>query len=71
MQYIYFCDTCGFEFKDARSLKDELGVPNDISCPHCGCWDILPKSPEGAAESLANLNEYEAKLLMWDDNSSF
>lgn len=59
----YFCDSCGFRFESDN--PDELS----ISCPDCGCWDIYPDTPEGAAASVKARTEYENTQIAWEDEN--
>ena len=67
----YFCDYCGHRFTDERPLHNELGLWNDIPCPSCGSWCILPDTKEGSLESLRAGNEYERTLILWDDDYEY
>lgn len=61
----YFCENCGARFMHVQPERDENGLINDIFCPHCGDRDIYPDTSEGAAQSIRNLNKYEASLMAW------
>lgn len=65
--YKYFCNDCGHKFISPLPERNERGLLNSICCPHCGSWDIYPDNKQGADESVAALNRYEATLIAWED----
>lgn len=67
MSYKYFCGACGCRFESDIPEIRPNGLHNSIDCPTCGCYDTYPDTPEGARQSLRDLNEYEANLLKWED----
>lgn len=65
--YKYFCNSCGYRFKSNLSERDENGILNEISCPHCGAWDIYPDTINGSRQAVKHLTEHENKLDLWDE----
>lgn len=66
-KYNYFCDCCGRHFESDLPEKDEHGLSNEISCPHCGAWDIYPDTEEARMESVRRFSDYEVSQEMEDD----
>lgn len=58
----YFCNCCGTHFTNEFPERDHLGLLNDITCPRCGVYDIYTDTPEGAAQSVKDLTDYENKI---------
>lgn len=51
----YFCGECGNRFAQATKWS--------AYCPNCGGYNVYEDTPEGAAESIKELNRYEADLI--------
>lgn len=51
MKYKYFCNDCGHEFCSDIPERDAVGFLNDISCPHCGSWDVYTNDGSGRKAS--------------------
>ena len=67
-RYKYFCDCCGAHFESDMPFLNENGLHNEISCPHCGAWDVYEDTAAGAAASIRALTERENKLLEWEED---
>ena len=59
--YKFFCNYCGYHFKDSTPPKDHGLI--DVVCPVCGSYDIYPDTPEGAAQSVKDMTAYENSLI--------
>ena len=57
--YKYFCGCCGKHFESEFPERNEMGLHNEITCPNCGVYDIYPDTPEGSAQSIKDLTDYE------------
>lgn len=51
-----FCGECGNHF-------NAMGAEWGAYCPRCGGYEVYNDTPEGAAESIRELNRYEADLI--------
>ena len=68
IQYKYFCDSCGARFESETPFYTKDGLHSEISCPHCGAWDIYEDTAAGAAESVRALTEYENRISEWEED---
>ena len=65
--YKYFCNSCGWRFESDQPERDEIGLLNDIACPHCGAWDVFQDTAEGSRKSIRETECYEATIELWND----
>jgi len=66
-KYSYFCATCGRRFESDLPYKDENGLESDVSCPHCGDFNVYPDTEDGHKREQKAFNDYENKVKAWEE----
>ena len=66
-KYTYFCATCGRRFESDLPYKDENGLESDVSCPHCGDFNVYPDTEDGHKREQKAFNNYENAVKAWEE----